>query len=126
MPQFQVRPEKPEPSHLFPFLTILFAGSGCAALIYEIVWYQMLQLAIGSSAGSLGILLATFMGGLCIGSLAMGGRARSAIPPLRLYALFELGIGVCGLLVLWGLPLFDQVYISGLQSGLPGMLLRGL
>jgi spermidine synthase len=113
-------------SRLLPFVLLLFAAGGCAALIYEIVWYQMLQLAIGSSAVSLGILLATFMGGLCIGSLALGRLRRGAVHPLLLYSLIELGIGICGLLVLWGLPLFDQVYISGLQSGLPGMLLRGL
>ena len=52
-------------SRWFPLLLILFAGSGCSALIYEIVWYQLLQLVIGSSAVSLGVLLATIMGGLC-------------------------------------------------------------
>src|SRR5258708_1084715 len=56
-------------SRSLPWLLILFAGSGCSALIYEIVWFQMLTLAIGSTAVSLGILLATFMGGLCIGSI---------------------------------------------------------
>ena len=54
-----------------PLLLLLFAGSGCSALIYEIVWYQLLQLVIGSSAVSLGVLLATFMGGLCLGSLLL-------------------------------------------------------
>jgi hypothetical protein len=39
----------PERSHLAPLL-LLFAASGCAALIYEIVWFQLLQLVIGSSA----------------------------------------------------------------------------
>ena len=52
-----------------PVLFLLFVGSGCAALIYEIVWFQLLQLVIGSSAISLGILLGTFMGGMCLGSL---------------------------------------------------------
>ena len=47
-----------------PGLIVLFIGSGCAALIYEIVWFQLLQLVIGSSAISLGILLGTFMGGM--------------------------------------------------------------
>ena len=37
----------------FPLLLLLFAGSGCAALIYEVVWYQLLQLAIGSTAVSM-------------------------------------------------------------------------
>src|SRR5918992_1348988 len=52
-----------------PALLLLFVGSGCAALIYEIVWFQLLQLVIGSSAISLGVLLGTFMGGMCLGSL---------------------------------------------------------
>src|ERR1039458_5293150 len=67
-----VRPTPPVPgdaSRYLPLLVVLFAGSGCSALIYETVWYQLLQLAIGSTAVSLGCLLATFMGGLCIGSV---------------------------------------------------------
>jgi len=52
-----------------PILVVLFIGSGCAALIYEIVWFQILELVIGSSSISLGILLGTFMGGMCLGSL---------------------------------------------------------
>src|SRR5471030_1442949 len=58
------------PNHLIPWL-LLFAGSGCAALIYEIVWFQLLQFVIGSSAVSLGLLLAAYMGGLCLGSVAL-------------------------------------------------------
>ncbi len=46
---------------LLPIILLLFFASGCAALIYEVVWYQLLSLVIGSSAISLGILLATFM-----------------------------------------------------------------
>jgi hypothetical protein len=43
------------PPHRFlPLLLALFIGSGCAALIYEVVWLQLLQLVIGSSAVSLG------------------------------------------------------------------------
>ena len=59
-----------------PFVLVLFCASGCAALIYEIVWYQLLQIAIGSTAISLGVLLATFMGGLCLGSLGLPMFAR--------------------------------------------------
>ena len=54
-----------------PLLLVLFFGSGCAALIYEIVWFQLLQLVIGSSAVSLGVLLGTYMGGMCLGSLLL-------------------------------------------------------
>ena len=59
------------PRRVLPALLLLFVGSGCAALIYEIVWFQLLQLVIGSSAVSLGVLLGTFMGGMCLGSLLL-------------------------------------------------------
>ena len=61
----------PRPRPYLPVLLALFVGSGCAALIYEVVWLQLLQLVIGSTAVSLGVLLATFMGGMCAGSLLL-------------------------------------------------------
>ena len=106
-------------------LLLLFAGSGCSALIYEIVWYQLLQLAIGSTSVSLGILLATFMGGLCIGSVGFP-RLKLRQHPLRVYAALELGIGLLGLLVLFGIPPIVRLYIASVGLGMPGMLLRGL
>jgi spermidine synthase len=111
-------------SPYFPLLLILFAGSGCSALIYEIVWYQLLQLAIGSTAISLGFLLAAYMGGLCLGSIGLP-RLRTTRHPLQIYAFLELGIAALGLLVLAGLPLIDRVYVAGAEHGMPGMLLRG-
>jgi spermidine synthase len=108
-------------------LLLLFAGSGCSALIYEIVWYQLLQLVIGSTAISLGVLLATFMGGLCLGSMALPRiRSLRGKHPLRVYALIEMGIGICGILVLFGMPLVDQVYVAAVGHGLPAMLLRAV
>lgn len=104
---------------------MLFVGSGCAALIYEIVWFQVLQLVIGSSAVSLGVLLGTFMGGMCAGSLALA-RVVSAEPhPLRVYAILELGIGVIGLIVLVAIPAIGGLYVASIGLGLPGFLLRG-
>src|SRR3954471_9336621 len=98
-------------SRFLPLLLLLFAGSGCSALIYEIVWYQLLQLVIGSSAISLGVLLATFMGGLCAGSLALPRLKRAqGQHPLRVYAKIEFGIALFGVLVLVGMPLVDGVY----------------
>lgn len=107
-------------------LLLLFAGSGCAALIYEVVWYQLLQLAIGSTSVSLGILLATYMGGLCIGSLWLPRSRWASQHPLRVYAKLEAGIALTALLVLATLPLVNRVYVAGVATGLPGMLLRGL
>jgi len=111
----------------FPLLLLLFAGSGCSALIYEIVWYQLLQLVIGSSAISLGVLLATFMGGLCLGSILLPRLEWARRQhPLKVYAMVEFGIGLCGILALFGMPLVDGVYTAAVGHGLPAILLRAL
>src|SRR5450432_4506151 len=116
---------KPSASRFLPLLLLLFAGSGCSALIYEIVWYQLLQLAVGATSVSMGVLLATFMGGLCLGSIGLPRFVSSRQHPLRVYAYLEIGIGVFGVLVLLSLPLVQRVYIAGAEHGMPGMLLRG-
>src|SRR2546426_2307800 len=107
-------------------LLFLLAGSGCAALIYEIVWFQLLQLVIGSSAVSLGLLLAAYMGGLCLGSAALPRLVPPHRHPLRVYALLELGIGLFGMLALFGLPVIGRLYLAGAISGMAGLVLRGL
>jgi spermidine synthase len=104
---------------------MLFVGSGCSALIYEIVWYQLLELVIGSSAVSLGVLLATFMGGLCLGSMVSPRLlAMRRMNPLRLYADIEIAIGLCGISILFGMPMVNRLYVSALGHGLPAILLR--
>src|SRR5438034_1981947 len=111
---------------LLPLLVFLFAGSGCAALIYEIVWFQLLQLVIGSSAVSLGLLLAAYMGGLCLGSALLPRAISREYHPLRVYAVLEMGIGVLGLAVLFGLPLIGRMYVATATQGLIGLVERGI
>jgi spermidine synthase len=109
-----------------PGLLFLFVGSGCAALIYEVVWFQLLQLVIGSSAISLGVLLGTYMGGMCLGSLMLPRLIRAKVHPLRVYSAIELGIGVCGVLALFGLPLINDVYAAIAGHGAFGIALRAV
>jgi spermidine synthase len=95
-----------------PVLLILFIGSGCAALIYEVVWLQLLQLVVGSSAISLGVLLGTFMGGMCLGSYFLPRYIDAKHHPLRVYGFLELGIGTMGLLLLFGMPVVSNIYTA--------------
>ncbi|HTG74316.1 MAG TPA: fused MFS/spermidine synthase [Terriglobia bacterium] len=110
-----------------PHLIFLFIGSGCAALIYEIVWFQILELVIGSSSIALGVLLSTFMGGMCAGSLLAPRLISRTHHPLRVYAMLELGIAVLALLILVGVPAVGHVY-AGLLAAIclvPPTLLMG-
>src|SRR5262249_21605041 len=109
-----------------PVLLLLFVGSGCAALIYEVVWFQLLQLVIGSSAVSLGLLLGTFMGGMCLGSFLLWRVVSVGEHPLRVYAVLELGIGAIGVAVLLGMPFVAGVYTAWAGSGFASLVLRGL
>ncbi len=116
---------QPRGQRFLPLLLLLFFGSGCAALIYEIVWFQLLSLVIGSTAISLGLLLGTYMGGLCLGSFTLPRLVSVRRHPLRVYAWLELGIGISGLAFLGALPLFDRIYATAGGNGLAALVLRG-
>ena len=61
-----------------PFL-VLFAVSGAAALIYEVVWTRLLTLQMGHGLAAASTVLAAFMGGLAVGAGVAGrygGHAR--------------------------------------------------
>src|SRR5256885_5483508 len=113
----QPSPERGTAGPFLPVVLLLFVGSGCAALIYEIIWLQLLQLVIGSSAVSLGVLLGTFMGGMCLGSLLFPRLIGPGQHPLRVYAVLELGIGVIGISLLFALPHVDDVYVASAMQG---------
>jgi len=109
-----------------PLLVMLFIGSGCAALIYEVVWLQMLSLVVGSSAISIGVVLGTFMGGMCAGSLLLSRYVKRSEHPLRVYAKLEFGIGIAGLILMFLLPVIGKLQIAIGLGGFPGLLLSGL
>ncbi len=111
---------------LLPALVLLFVGSGCAALVYEVVWFQLLELVIGSSAVSIAVLLGTFMGGMCLGSLLLPRVISPAAHPLLVYARLELGIAAMGLVILFGMPILGGAYTAWAGSGVVGLLLRGV
>src|SRR5215831_16647746 len=105
-------------------MLLLAAGSGVAALIYEIVWFQLLEQYVGSTAVSLGILLSVFMGGMCLGSWLFPRFVSAVHHPLRIYALIETAIGIFGVLVLHTTPIVGRIYIAGTGYGVAGFLLR--
>jgi spermidine synthase len=107
-------------------LFLFFVGSGAAALMYEIVWFQLLELSLGSSAVSIGVLLGTFMGGMCLGSVLLSRIVARRHHPLRVYAALELGIGTFGVLLLFVMPVIGRLYTAWGGEGITGFLLRGL
>jgi len=115
----------PEPHRILPWLLVLFIGSGCSALIYEVVWLQLLQLVIGLTSVSLGMLLGTFMGGMCLGSFILPRLISPRRHPLRVYASLELGIAAIGIAIPFVVPWLSGIYSASAGGGLQGILLRG-
>ena len=107
-------------------LVCLFLGSGCAALVYELVWFHVLRLVIGSSSISIAALLVSFMGGMGLGSVALPRFVPRSWHPLRVYAGLELAIGALGLILLVALPGLQAVYLAAVGYGLGGVLLRAV
>jgi spermidine synthase len=112
------------PNRALPILVLLCVASGCAALIYQVVWFQLLGLVIGASSASLGLLLGAFMGGMCLGSLLLPRLVRVARHPLRVFGLTELGIGAFGLVILYGMPAVAGFYTAWAGPGSFGLALR--
>ncbi len=75
----------------------LFFLSGACGLVYEVVWSRMLSQIFGSTVLAVATVLAAFMAGLALGSYWLGRVADRRRNPLRLYALYEIGIGVAAL-----------------------------
>ena len=82
---------------LIPALVLFFA-SGCAALLYQVIWQRLLVFFSGADVHSATIVVAAFMAGLGIGSLAGGWVADrvSRAASLALFATAEVAIGVFG------------------------------
>jgi spermidine synthase len=105
-----------------PLVLLLFVGSGCAALIYEVVWFHLMRLIVGGSAVSLGLLLASFMGGMGLGSFLLPRVLPARWHPLRVYAGLELGIAALGYAMPLLLPALGRAYV---EHGGGSVLFRG-
>lgn len=101
--------------NLRKLLLIAFIFSGIAALIYEITWIRPLQFIFGSTTYTISIIFAAFMGGLALGSQIISKYVDKIKNLPQTYALFEIGIGLYGVLLLSIFNILPGVY-DGLYS----------
>jgi spermidine synthase len=102
-------------------IAALVAVSGASALVYQSLWLRSFGLVFGNTTEAVALVLATFMGGLALGS-ALAAR-RPADHPLRAYARVELAIGLSALMTVPLLRLLPAAYgaLAG-RAGLDGVL----
>lgn len=86
----------------FGWLLFLFLLSGCAALIYQVVWQRTLFAVFGVNIESVTVIVSVFMFGLGIGALLGGQLSERFVGRLPyLFMVCELMIGLFGLVSLW-------------------------
>ncbi|MGB8329615.1 MAG: fused MFS/spermidine synthase, partial [Polyangiales bacterium] len=85
-------------------LPAIFFLSGCAALIFENLWFYQAGITFGNSVWATSLVLAGFMGGLALGN-ALAARLRpERFRAIRAYAMLEFAIGISGFALVIGLP----------------------
>lgn len=88
---------------------VLFGAfvTGCASLVYEVIWIRMLSLLIGSSTHSFEVMLGTFLLGIALGGLWMRNRLDRFADPLRVFGIVQVAMG---LLALLSLPVYELAF----------------
>jgi spermidine synthase len=90
-----------------------FFLSGAAGLIYEVLWVRMIDKVIGSAPFAVATVLSVFMGGLALGSWAVGNyinRLSSKKALLALYGKLEIAIGIYALFLPFLIKTVTPIY----------------
>jgi len=101
---------------------ILYASfllSGISGLIYEVVWAKYLSILFGNTTYAYTVVLATFMGGLALGSFSLGRLADKTRDRLALYALAEVGIALFCVFTPRLLALSKNIYLAAARHYAP-------
>ncbi|MDE1180952.1 fused MFS/spermidine synthase [Paraburkholderia sp.] len=75
---------------------LLLAGSGGAALIYQVVWVRQLTLVVGIEVQAVTLAISAFFAGLALGGWIFGKLADRSTRPLLLYAALEIATLILG------------------------------
>lgn len=92
-------------------LAALFALSGCASLMDQVVWLRFLSLSFGNTTYAAATLLAVFLGGLALGAVLFGRWADRLRRPLTVFALVEVAVASIALASPYGFGLIDAAYV---------------
>lgn len=106
---------------LLPTLVVLFFLTGMSGLIYQVLWLRLLSLVFGVTTWAASTVLASFMGGLALGSFLAGRFVDRARRPLMLYGVAEILVGLTALASPTLLTAVERLYVS-LYPALPDSL----
>jgi spermidine synthase len=94
-----------------PVLAGLFFLSGISGLIYQSLWLRLLSLVFGVTVYAASTVLASFMGGLALGTVIAGRLTRRVRTPLAWFGAVELGIAITALSTPWALSVLQAGWL---------------
>ena len=97
-------------------IPLIFALSGAAGLVFEVVWARQLVLVFGNTTQAVSAILTGFFGGMAIGSWYGGRIADRVRRPLRFYAVIELTLAGVVLVTPVTFALIRNAYQSGYST----------
>lgn len=97
-------------------LLLAFGLSGMASLTYEVVWTRLMILVFGTTVYAISTILTAFIAGLALGSYYVGRKIGRYKNVYLAFGLFELGIGIYGLVFPQLLPLVQYPYLMIFQG----------
>jgi len=112
-----------------------FFVSGFCSVLCELIWLRLAMAQFGVTTALTSIVLSVFMAGLGLGSWLAGALVRRygdriKFPPLRLYGLLELMIGLSALVVpaelVWGHRLLESLADRAAVSSVAYYVIAGL
>jgi spermidine synthase len=112
-----------------------FFVSGFCSVLCELIWLRLAMAQYGVTTALTSIVLSVFMAGLGLGSWLAGALVRRygdriQFPPLRLYGLLELMIGLSALVVpaelVWGHRLLESLADRAAVSSVAYYVIAGL
>ncbi|MGH7702456.1 MAG: spermidine synthase, partial [Gemmatimonadales bacterium] len=91
----------PYPAAVRTFVLVAFAMSGFTALAYEIIWTRQLIIFLKTSIYAFSGMLAVFLCGIALGSLAIGRVVDRLRSPLVVFGVLELGVAAVSVVNLY-------------------------
>ncbi len=93
-------------------LLIVFAVSGFAAMVYEVIWTRILTLILGSTVYSYATMLGTYLLGLALGSFIFSLLLKHFKRPLLLFTLVQGGIALSCFAGEFIFPLLPSIFLK--------------
>ncbi|MGO9568175.1 MAG: fused MFS/spermidine synthase [Desulfomonilaceae bacterium] len=104
------------------FVLFAFLLSGFTSLAYEVIWTRQLILFLENSIYAFSAMLAVFLAGVSLGSLATNRFADKLKTPLMIFAVLELVIGLISVFNLYLFGPIDNLFVERGTGWLPSFI----